>query len=165
MPARAAPLWPMVGMPFLKSAVMLTMAPPCCCMHWLYSSRIIRKPPVRLLATTASKPFLLMWANGDGNCPPALFTSPVIGPAFKASATLAFTASSSRMSKACQVATPPSSMISAATVCNFSTLRPLITTCAPSEASSCATQRPMPEPPPVTQMRWPANKPGWNTLR
>jgi hypothetical protein len=76
MPARAAPLWPMPGMPLRKSAVMLTIAPPCCCMLWLKTSRIIRKPPVRLLATTASKPFLLMAISGAGNCPPALLTRP-----------------------------------------------------------------------------------------
>ena len=31
---------------------------------------------------------------------------------------------------------------------------------APSAASSCAVQRPMPEPPPVTTTTWPANRPG-----
>ena len=33
MPARAAPLWPMPGMPCHMSASMLTMAPPCARMH------------------------------------------------------------------------------------------------------------------------------------
>jgi hypothetical protein len=32
MPARAAPLWPMLGMEPHMSATMLTMAPPCACM-------------------------------------------------------------------------------------------------------------------------------------
>ncbi len=35
---------------------------------------------MRLLATTASQPFLLMLASGAANCPPALFTSPSIRP-------------------------------------------------------------------------------------
>ena len=56
MPARAAPECPMPGMPLRKSAVMLTIAPPCFCMDCANASRIIRKPPVRLLATTASNP-------------------------------------------------------------------------------------------------------------
>jgi hypothetical protein len=30
MPARAAPLWPMLGIEPQMSATMLTMAPPCC---------------------------------------------------------------------------------------------------------------------------------------
>ena len=67
MPARAAPEWPMPGMPLRKSAVMLTIAPPRSCMHWVNTSRIIRKPPVRLLATTASKPFFWMASRGAGN--------------------------------------------------------------------------------------------------
>jgi citronellol/citronellal dehydrogenase len=33
MPARAAPLWPMPGMPCHMSASMLTIAPPCSRMH------------------------------------------------------------------------------------------------------------------------------------
>src|SRR3954463_212756 len=76
MPARAAPECAMPGMPLRKSAVMLTIAPPCLAMLWLNTSRIIRKPPVRLLATTASKPFLLIVAIGAGNWPPALLTRP-----------------------------------------------------------------------------------------
>ena len=46
----------------------------------------------------------------------------------------------------------------------FSGVRPLRMTVAPSEASSCATQRPMPLPEPVTQCTWPANRSGRNTL-
>ena len=60
---------------------------------------------------------------------------------------------------------PPSVWISSATRPSFSAVRPEMTTCAPSLASSCATQRPMPLPPPVTQTTWPANRSGWNTLR
>ena len=33
MPARAAPEWPMSGMPFHMSAIMFTIAPPCCFIH------------------------------------------------------------------------------------------------------------------------------------
>ena len=35
MPARAAPEWPMLGMPFHMSAIMFTIAPPCCFIHWV----------------------------------------------------------------------------------------------------------------------------------
>jgi hypothetical protein len=152
MPARAAPLWPMPGMPLRKSAVMLTTAPPCACMHWLKSSRIIRKPPVRLLATTASKPFLLMAISGAGNCPPALLTRPCTAPCCASTAAThsALTASSSRMSKATVWHMPPSALISSATTSSLAWVRPLMSTVAPSAASSCATQRPMPLPPPVT---------------
>ena len=80
MPARAAPECAMPGMPLRKSAVMLTMAPPCCWKLCRNSSRIIRKPPVRLLATTASKPRLLMAISGAGNWPPALLTRPWTAP-------------------------------------------------------------------------------------
>ena len=76
MPARAAPECAMPGMPFHISAAMFTMAPPCCRMDCRNTSRIIRKPPVRFVATTASKPFLLMNMSGDGNWPPALLTRP-----------------------------------------------------------------------------------------
>ena len=64
------------------------------------------------------------------------------------------------MSKARVIARPPSSAISAATRSSFSAVRPLSTTVAPSEASSCATQRPMPLPPPVTQMHLPGEQAG-----
>jgi hypothetical protein len=69
------------------------------------------------------------------------------------------------MSNARHAQRPPSSAISAATRSSFSALRPLMTTSAPSAASSWATQRPMPEPPPVTQTRRPAKSPGAKTLR
>ena len=120
---------------------------------------------MRLLATTASKPRLLMAISGAGNWPPALFTRPATGP-WRAitAATPAFTASSSRMSKAAVSQRPPSSAISAATRSSLSCERPLITTRALREASSCATQRPMPLPPPVTHITWPSNRPGWKTL-
>ena len=35
MPARAAPEWPMLGMPFHMSATMFTIAPPCARIHWV----------------------------------------------------------------------------------------------------------------------------------
>jgi hypothetical protein len=61
-------------------------------------------------------------------------------------------------------ARPPSSAISAATLRSFSSVRPVRITVAPSAASSWATQRPMPLPPPVTQCTSPANRPGRSTL-
>jgi hypothetical protein len=75
MPARAAPLWPMPGIEPHMSATMLTMAPPRRAMHWVKHSRATRKPPVRLVLTTASQPLALMASSGVMNCPPALLTS------------------------------------------------------------------------------------------
>jgi hypothetical protein len=60
-------------------------------------------------------------------------------------------------------ARPPSSAISRHP-CSFSSVRPVRITVAPSAASSWATQRPMPLPPPVTQCTSPANRPGRSTL-
>ena len=109
MPARAAPECPMPGMPLRKSAVMLTIDPPCFCMLWLNTSRIIRNPPVRLLATTASKPRFEMAISGEGNWPPALLTSPWIAPCRATTCPIAvLTASSSRMSNAAVSQRPPS---------------------------------------------------------
>ena len=88
MPARAAPEWPMPGMPPHMSAMMLTMAPPFGAslaavrfsIHCVTHSRAIRKPPVRLLRTTASQPLALIAASGAGNWPPALLTSASMRP-------------------------------------------------------------------------------------
>ena len=49
------------------------------------------------------------------------------------------------------------------TCSSFSGVRPIRARRAPSDFSSCAVQRPMPEPPPVTMMVWPANRPGRKT--
>ncbi|MNI83457.1 hypothetical protein D3C73_1402620 [compost metagenome] len=128
-------------------------------MDWLNTSRAIRKPPTRLVRITVSKPFWLIEAKGDGYCPPALLTRPWIGPCLRISSlTRCVTASSSRISQTAQSALPPSSAISAATVLSLSALRPTSSTWAPRAASSWAVQRPMPLPPPVTMMFWPANK-------
>ena len=109
----------------------------------------------------------LEWAaSGVMYWPPALLTRPSTRPcAATMPATAARTASSCRMSKAWMPAFPPAPAISACTCCSFSTLRPTSTTCAPSDASSCAVQRPIPEPPPVTTITCPANRPGANTER
>src|SRR3546814_4987476 len=96
-------------------------------------------------------PFLLIAASGIGYWPPALLTRPSMRPRSASTLlTACFTASSSRISKISDDTLPPSSRISAAVVSSFSALRPVMTTCAPRLASSCAVQRPMPEPPPVT---------------
>jgi hypothetical protein len=63
-------------------------------------SRANRKPPVRLLRTTASQPFWLIAASGAANWPPALLTSPSMRPVCSSvPATIARTCSSSRMSR------------------------------------------------------------------
>jgi hypothetical protein len=124
------------------------------------------KPPVRLLRTTASKPLVEMLLASARYWPPALLTSPSMRPvAARIASTVAITAASSRMSQGWMVARPPSSMISARTRSSLSGLRPTSATSAPSAASSCAVQRPMPLPPPVTIMVWPENRPGAKTDR
>ncbi len=126
----------------------------------------MRKPPVRLVRTTASQPFSEMSRSGAGNWPPALFTRPSMRPcAASTASTVAQTCSSSRMSQAWVVAAPPAAAISAHTVSSFSGLRPMSATFAPRAASSWAVQRPMPLPPPVTTTDWPANRPARNTER
>jgi len=69
------------------------------------------------------------------------------------------------MSHMCALARPPSASSSAFTAASLSALRPTMATVAPSEASSCAVQRPMPLPPPVTMIICPANKSARNTER
>ena len=164
MPARAAPEWPMPGMPFHMSAMMLTIAPPrgaplpsSSSIHCVTHSRAIRKPPVRLLRTTASQPLALIAASGDGNWPPALLTSASMRPcAASTAATVACTAASSRMSQTCVEQTPPAASISALHGLELVDLAADdARRAAPSAASSCAVQRPMPEPPPVTMATWP----------
>jgi hypothetical protein len=166
IPARAAPLCAMPGIEPQLSATMLTMAPPCSCIACTKHSRAIRKPPVRLVATTASQPLALIVAAGAMYWPPALLTSASMRP-WRAStvATACLTASSSRMSQARLSARPPSARISSAVACSLAASRPSSTGVAPSAASSWAVQRPMPEPPPVTTTTWPANRPGANTER
>ena len=121
----------------------------------------MRKPPVRLVSITACQPLALMFSSGVMYWPPALFTRPSMRPcAATMAVTTVRTASSWRMSQAWKLARPPSATISPAVSCSFSSLRPISTTWAPRLASSCAVQRPMPEPPPVTTTTRPCSKPG-----
>ena len=69
------------------------------------------------------------------------------------------------MSKACVSQLPPAASISPFTTSSFSCLRPQMATCAPSAAISCAVQRPMPLPPPVTTTVRPLKSPGVKTER
>ena len=172
MPARAAPEWPMPGMPFHMSAMMLTIAPPrarlpSSCIHWVMHSRAIRKPPVRLLRTTASQPLALIAASGAGNWPPALLTSASMRP-WRAS-----TVADRRLHRVFVADVADVRRAAAADGLDLAlhrarasrALRPTIATRAPSDASSCAVQRPMPEPPPVTSATWPANRSARKTER
>ena len=112
-----------------------------------------------LLRTTAFQPFREMSLSGAGNWPPALLTSPSIRPPhFITASTAAFTSASSRRSPAkVKVSGSPNSSF---TWSSFACVRPTSAILAPSDLSSCAVQRPMPEPPPVTTMVWPSNRPG-----
>jgi hypothetical protein len=79
------------------------------------------------------------------------------------SLTVFLTASSSRMSHTCVLQrSAPSAAASSSrrTLSSLRSLRPTIATQAPSATSSCAVQRPMPEPPPVTMITEPAKRPG-----
>src|SRR5256885_498297 len=62
----------------------------------------------------------------------------------------------------CEKCGQPGQM-SAITVWSFSGLRPMIATCAPRDASSCAMHRPIPLPPPVTTITCSSSIPGVNT--
>jgi hypothetical protein len=75
-------------------------------------------------------------------------------------ATPSRTAAPSRMSITCTPARQPRSASSARTPSSLASVRPTSTGVAPSAASSCAVQRPMPEPPPVTTITWPASRSG-----
>jgi hypothetical protein len=103
-----------------------------------------------------------MSRTGCGYWPPALLTSPSMRPwAASTSATICLTPGSSRMSQEWIVtrAAGAAAAISAFTASSFSSLRPTSASAAPRLASSCAMQRPMPLPPPVTMTVWPANRP------
>jgi hypothetical protein len=116
-----------------------------------------------LVSITACQPLALIFSSGVMYWPPALLTRASMRPwACTASVTMALTPSSLRMSQTWKLARPPSSAISMAVACSFSGLRPTSTTMAPRRASSCAVQRPMPEPPPVTITTRPANRPSRN---
>src|SRR5690348_3009008 len=62
------------------------------------------------------------------------------------------------MLQAMAVTAPPVAAISARVGSRCSTEREQMTTCAPSAASSRATARPMPVPPPLTTMVWSAKR-------
>src|SRR6266849_840898 len=67
IPARAAPVCAMLGKPFLMSAAMFTIEPPCFSIDCVNTSRLTMKPPVRLLRTTTSKPLAPMDAAVAGD--------------------------------------------------------------------------------------------------
>ena len=67
MPARAAPECPMPGMLPHMSATTFTIAPPWSVIHCRKHSRENRKPPPKLLRTTASQPLPLIAASGAAN--------------------------------------------------------------------------------------------------
>src|SRR6218665_576728 len=152
MPARAGPEWPIPGMPPHMSAMMLTMAPPCISIPYVKHSRAIRKPPVRLLRSTASQPLRLMARKGAGNCPPALLNRPSMRPCRASTApTVSRTASSSRMSQTwvltCSAASGAAAAISACTAWSLAPVRPPSPNRAPRLANSCAAPPPTPPRP------------------
>ena len=66
MPARAAPQWPMPGMPFHMSATMLTMAPPCVAHPLRVALARHQEAAGEVGATTVSKPFCEMASAAPG---------------------------------------------------------------------------------------------------
>src|SRR5689334_15626795 len=76
---------------------------------------------------------------------------------------IASTASGTRTSQPTVSISPLVSLASSSAV-SFSTSsrRPQITTLAPSSRKRCAIERPSPVPPPVTRMRLPFSRSGWN---
>src|SRR3990167_1184376 len=82
---------------------------------------------------------------------PALLTRTSTRPrGVSAHSTSARAAGAASTSSCRAVACPPAAAISAATASRGARRRPVITTCAPSAASSFAASRPIPVPPPVT---------------
>ena len=112
-----------------------------------------------LLAMTAFQPFSEMSLSSAGNWPPALLTSPSMRPPQASTRSTASLTWSSRRRSAAKVKVSGSSS-SCFTCSSFSGVRPISASRAPSDLSSWAVQRPSPEPPPVTMMVWPANRPG-----
>ena len=96
-----------------------------------------------------------MWVE-----PPAQAKSPSMRPVSSwASATAAATSSSIVTSATMErtvVPAAPLPPIRAAASISFCSVRPQMVTWAPSAASRSAVPRPMPLPPPVTRMEWPA---------
>ena len=163
-PARAAPVCAMPGNPRYTLAITLTMRP-----RWrgniarVAAACVTLYVPSRLLRTTAANPFGESVSAGEGNCPPALFTSTSTCPkrASVASSSAA-TSASSRISQRTASGSLPASRSARSPCESRSSERPAMTTCAPSVASSSAVARPMPLAPPVTRATWPSKSPGAN---
>src|SRR3984893_1042000 len=116
-------------------------------------------PPVRLLLTTASNPFVEIVFIAARYWPPALSTRPAMRPwSASTRSTVAMTACSSRMSATCVELEPPSDSISQRTRSSLASLRPTIATWAPRQANSWAVHRPIPLPPPVMTTMWSRNR-------
>src|SRR5919204_126346 len=161
--ARAADECAMPGRPWCGDSVtLITFPPPPGIIDLVATAWVISQVPSRLSRTTARKPLALMSSAGDMYWPPALFTSVLIRPCrSRTLSTNARTWSSSRMSQTTGSQLPGSH--SAAVSSSGSSRRPATTTRAPSEASSTAVARPIPEPPPVTTITWPSSSPGRKT--
>ena len=162
MPARAAPVCAMLGKPLRMSAAMLTIEPPCFSIDWVKTSRLTMKPPVRLLRTTDVEALGAHGGGGRGELAAGIveqaMDAAVAGR--RSSAIASLTCASSRMSKAWVSQRAAGRFdLAPARVASLSGLRPVITTCAPSAAISCAVQRPMPLPPPVTRWSGPQTAP------
>ena len=162
----------MVGMPFHMSAMMLTMAPPWRCaspslsIHCVTHSRAIRKPPVRLLRTTASQPLAVIALQRRRELAAGVVDQRVDAAVARehrgdGGLDLRFLADVAGMRRA-DAAGGLDLALHRVAAC--ASVRPTITTAAPSAASSCAVQRPMPEPPPVTTTTWPGTGPARRSI-
>src|SRR2546422_10179497 len=115
---------------------------------------VSRNGALTLTANVSSKAASGSSCVGPPGKTPALLTRMSTSAARSASAR---TSSGDLRSARTTSASPPSASIAATTSAPRASLRPLISTCAPSRASASAVARPMPEVPPVTNARCPLN--------
>src|SRR5262249_52082081 len=95
----------------------------------------------------------------------ALLTRTSMGPSRQIASIMASTAAPSRMSQRCTPTSPPILLrMSAAVTSSNSSLRPQMTSSAPSSRKRRPITAPSPEPPPVTRMRFPFSKPVSNIV-
>ena len=165
MPPRAAPEWAKFGQPCQMSAIMLTIAPPFCFIHCAINLAHEDETTGEIGADDR-----LEALGRDCLQRRAVLTASVVDETVDAAAfgEHGIDRRDRRpLRRGCRrcVRSPCRHRpeISPLTLSSLSASRPTSATCAPKVANSCAVQRPMPLPPPVTMTTWFANRPERNT--
>ncbi len=159
MPALAAPAWHCSGVGTVAwVAVMLTIDPPVFA-RCSNAARETLNVPHRSMSTTVRNPLAEREAAGERKLPAALLTTTSSRPnSATHPVTAAATSSYLRTSAGNTFATPPVSVMWAATASSFSLVRPRRATLHPCAASMRARPAPMPLPPPVTKATLPTRR-------